>query len=365
MNTPLVALLGRQEKPTDGVEDYCRYLTDALARRSVIMETTRFNWDEVGWISALRELRHRGSEWRGRWVVVHYTALAWSRRGFPVGILVALVILRRRGARCAVLFHEPARQGSPSRLRNKLRGSVQEWVIRECFRKAERAIFTVPLETIPWLPRNGSKAVYIPIGANIPAPALRPDGEGSSPETPKTVAVFCLDKMPALGEELKDIVRAVEVACKMGTSFRLVFLGRGTAEAKAEISFALRNVPIEVCNLGLLDAAGASDLLSRSDAMLFVRGRLNQCRGSALAAVACGLPLIGYAGEVESTPLAKAGVMLVPYKDSSALGAALARVLTDRRLAEELRAKSIRIRDAHYSWDIIAAPYVRIFESDP
>jgi hypothetical protein len=54
--------------------------------------------------------------------------------------------------------------------------------------------------------------------------------------------------------------------------------------------------------------------------MLCVRGKLFPRRGSALAGIACGLPIIAYAGATEGTPLAEAGIELVPYRDCEVLG---------------------------------------------
>ena len=92
--------------------------------------------------------------------------------------------------------------------------------------------------------------------------------------------------------------------------------------------------------------------------MLCVRGKLYPRRGSAIAGIACGLPIVGYAGKAEGTPLAEAGVILVPYRDRKALGMALARVLGDADLRRELQEKSLRVRGKYFSWDVIAGAYV-------
>ena len=74
-----------------------------------------------GYIQELRQLRRECASWRGKWVLVQYTALGWSRRGFPFGALAVLVILRRGGARVAVVFHEPDRQAGSSLLQGASR----------------------------------------------------------------------------------------------------------------------------------------------------------------------------------------------------------------------------------------------------
>jgi glycosyltransferase involved in cell wall biosynthesis len=103
--------------------------------------------------------------------------------------------------------------------------------------------------------------------------------------------------------------------------------------------------------------------LSSSDAMLCVRGSLYPRRGSALAGIACGLPIVGYAGAVERTPLAEAGIELVPYGNGEALGTALARVLTDERLHAELQNRNRRVLEKYFCWSEIAKRYIEALDS--
>jgi glycosyltransferase involved in cell wall biosynthesis len=364
IETSLIALLGRRERPTDGVEDYCHYLAEALSRRGVRMETARVEWDGCGWIPALKKLRRQCGGWRGSLVVVHYTALAWSRRGFPFGILIVLRTLRRRGVRCAVLFHETARQLGRSRLRDRLRGACQDWLIRRCFRAAEIAIFTVPLEMVAWLPRNRSKAVYVPIGANIPERVLLSDRPAPDGGSPKTVAVFCLSLSENRSTEISDLAHAAGSVQDAIGAVRFVVLGKGSAEARAEVEGALHAKGVEVSVLGRLPAEEVSDTLAAADVLLYLCGIVTQTRGSALAGVACGLPIVGYSGQARE-PVYDAGVELVPYRDRQMLAAALVRVLKDGELRAELRRKSAAAQQRHFSWDSIAGGFLRALNPGP
>jgi glycosyltransferase involved in cell wall biosynthesis len=132
-------------------------------------------------------------------------------------------------------------------------------------------------------------------------------------------------------------------------------MGRGTSEASEDIKQAFSSVPVEVANLGLQAAPEVSRILSESDAMLCVRGPLYPRRGSAIAAIACELPIIAYAGAVEGTPLAEAGVELVPYADREALGVALTRVLSDRNAWWQLHEKNLLAYPRYFSWDVVAS----------
>src|SRR6202790_5440159 len=99
MTQKCIALLGRRDAPTDAVEEYCRYLAGALCAHDFELELARVAWLEDGWPAAMRELERRAKEWRGYWVLVQYTALSWSERGFPLRFLRVLRILRQAGAR--------------------------------------------------------------------------------------------------------------------------------------------------------------------------------------------------------------------------------------------------------------------------
>ena len=138
-----VALLGRRDIPTDGVEDYCTFLGAALAQRDITLQNVRVPWAEEGWPRALGQLWRQSGAWCQSWVLLQYTAMGWSRRGFPFGALAALAILRRRGVRIAVVFHEPFRQGG-SRWIDRLRGACQDWVVRRLYRGATKSNFRGP-----------------------------------------------------------------------------------------------------------------------------------------------------------------------------------------------------------------------------
>ena len=352
----LVALLGRPDTPTDGVADYCTFLAQALEARGIQMSLAPVRWMEDGWFNGLRQLWHESAEWRGQWVLLQYTALGWSRRGFPLGAVATLVLLRRRGVRCAVVFHEPYRQIEHSpRWIDRIRGACQDWTVRALYRRTEKAIFADPLETIAWLPKNRTKAAYIPIGANIPEGLPRSNNDRNGQ---KTVAIFCLSDAPNRQREINDISQAMNLAAANGIRLRVVFLGRGTAEATEDIGYAFQKSSVEVLNLGLRSAEQISRVLSESDAMLCVRGRLFPRRGSALAGIACGVPIIAYAGLAEGTPLAEAGIELVPYGDSIALGNTLARTLTARNRWQELHERNLEVHEKYFSWNSIAAKLI-------
>ena len=361
----IIVMLGLIDEPTCGVQDYCMFLGEALERFGVGLATARVRWPEHGWIRPLLQLWRESVAWRRRWVILQYTAGSWSRYGVPLGALVVTAVLRQRGVQCAVMSHEPYPwEQAASGLIRRIRSAGQAWVIRRLYQGSAKAIFADPLDTIPWLPANHEKAVFIPIGANVPesTPALRP--KKPMPDSAKTVAVFCLSHVPKRQHELEDISLAVCYAASQVGRLRVLFIGRGTDEAKEEIAHVFEGSSVSAMNLGIQSAEEVSRWLSESDVMLCVRGPLFSRRGSAFVGIACGVPIIAYAGPAEQAPLAEAGIEFVPWRDRRALGLALVRILKDERLQAEMRTRSRSAQDKYFSWDRIARRHIEALGFD-
>ena len=101
--------------------------------------------------------------------------------------------------------------------------------------------------------------------------------------------------------------------------------------------------------------------LGSASLLLFVRGAVSPQRSSALAALSCGLPIVGYRDSSTSFPITEAGLELVPTGDRAALGEALTKVLTDPILITNLAARSRAAHSAYFAWDKIAARYAEAF----
>jgi glycosyltransferase involved in cell wall biosynthesis len=347
-----IALLGRRDMPTDGVEDYCIFLGRGLSTTGVELRRVRVPWLDRGWIAALRELSRESSAWRGEWVLIQYTAFSWSRRGFPFPALIVLALLRRSGARVAVVFHEWCPQGGV-RWIDRLRSACQDWVIRRLYQSAAKSIFTVPLETVAWLPKTDKKATFIPIGANLPerlnhriAPAL------TSRE--KNVIVFGVTGAPNAAREIGEIAGVLKEASRALGPMQLVVVGRGSVEAREQLAAALAGCDVKLSVKGILPAEEVAQEFERADALLFVRGAITSQRGSAIAGIACGLPIVGYQNGYIGGPLKEAGVEWSPWGDRECLTRGLIRVLSDAAHWTELHERNLAAQQSHFSWRKIA-----------
>jgi len=349
----MIALLGRCDHPTDAVQDYCRCLAEALKARGFRLELESVNWPETGWLRSIRHL------WRKtpsrQWALVQYTALGWSRRGFPSLFLAVLLLLRLRKARLAVVFHDTEAYAG-RRLVDSLRHACQLFVMRCAYRLADASILCVPLEGVSWLPEKPRKASFIPIGANIPASV----GLVESGHEVRTIAVFAITDAGDISKEVSDIAFTAKAAAERVPHIRLVTLGRGSQECEARFRQALAGSAVEYSALGLLPAIEVSRVLSSSDLALFVRGPISTRRGSAVASIACGVPLVAYAGPCLPAPLAEAGVVGVRDGDREALAGAAVRVLSDRQLWAELHERSQRAHQTYFSWEAVAGRFVEM-----
>jgi glycosyltransferase involved in cell wall biosynthesis len=349
-----IALLGRRDTPTDGVEDYCTFLGRALEARGIELKQERVPWFENGWIGALLWLAREGAAWRGKWVLLQYTALTWSRRGFPFFALAVAAILRRAGVRVAVVFHDPKRQGG-SHWIDGIRGACQDWVLRKLYRGAATNIFTVPLETVAWLPKDDAKAAFIPIGANIPECETRRLPLPADQQ--KRVIVFGVTGPPAMAREVEEIVWVMRETTKKLGKLRLVVVGRGALEAREQLVSGLQGHGVEVVVLGVLPAEEIAGEFARADVLLFLRGTITHQRGSAMAGIASGIPIVGYRDGSIVGPLAEAGIEWSPRGDRDTLVSGLARVLSEPSRWLELHERNLEAQKNWISWNRIADLY--------
>ncbi len=353
----IIALLGRRDEPTDAVEEYCRYLGGALHDRGFEMELARVGWAERGWAAALGELRQRARDWRGQWVLLQYTALAWSARGFPLRFRRVVKELRDAGARVGVVYHD-VEAYTGGRLVDAIRRRAQLRVMRRALNVADIAVFTLPLDVISWLGHRPSNAVFIPVGANLPVDAVaatQPVGRGG--DTP-CIAVFGITGGEAGRDECERIVDALRFAAPRIGRLQIHAFGRGASEREAGLREELKDVPVEVCVEGVLPAEQVVRAFRSADVALFVRAPISSRRGSAIAGIACGLPVIAYDGPETAPPITDAGVMLVSREKKAELGDALLRVLSDPGFRASLAERSRQAQKEHFGWDTIAGRYV-------
>ncbi|MHB8485078.1 MAG: glycosyltransferase family protein [Candidatus Acidiferrales bacterium] len=353
-----LALLGRLDLPTDGVRDYCVQLSAAFGRRGECLDIAEVRWENKGWLATIGQLWKDSKKWRGRWVLFQYTALSWSRRGFPVGALAAIQILKLRGAKVCIVFHD-IRYDQARGWKQRTRVAFQYGTMRTAFRWAARCILTVPAAQVPWLPRNSAKAAFIPVGSNVPETSRQEGNRGAELRGVPTVALFGVTEGAKGNSESEDISYVARYVISKTARLRLLIMGRGSLEAEAILRKDLDGSGVEVSVLGVMPPEQIGENLAKADVLLCIRGHISSRRGSAIAGIACGLPIVGYRGEETAFPITAAGVLLIDKGGRDGVAEALYRVLSDEKLREDLRQRSLAAEREYFSWGAIAAQFLR------
>jgi glycosyltransferase involved in cell wall biosynthesis len=313
----------------------------------------------------LRELRRAAQSWQGVPVFVQYTALAWSARGFPGRTLRVIEILRAAGARLGVVFHDVEPYRGP-RLIDRLRRRAQLQAMRALLRQADMAIFTVALDHVSWRPEARAGVVFIPDGANFSdaAVAFGEDGAAQEAAAGPTIAVYGVTGGEKGRSEIRTVVGAVRNVANAIAGLRLVVLGRNAELAGPEFREGLRDSGVELQVLGVLPPERVACELLRAHALLFVRGEISTRRGSAIAGISCGLPVICFAGAETAAPITEAGLALYAPEEAGDLSRVLLDVLSNAGLRAELAGRSRMAFRKYFSWKAIAARYAEVLSLD-
>jgi glycosyltransferase involved in cell wall biosynthesis len=361
---PVFALLGKRDVPTDAVEQYCRYLGAALQSHDFQLEVRRVAWETHGWPDALHALRLQAASWRGHWVLVQYTALAWSSHGLPFKFSRVLQILKSAGARIAIVFHD-AEPYQGSRLVDRLRTRLQLHTMRHALAAADVGIFTISLEKISWLKGSSPRAHSIPVGPNLPIPLPLEHGfdRAELNSAVPTIGVFTITGGEHGARETQIILAAVRHAAQKFGKLRLSVFGRHAELREATLREGLQGFPVELSAEGVLDDQQVVERLRFADVLLFVRGSISAGRSSAIAGIAAGTPMVALSGEQTAWPVTEAGVLLVSPDSPVELYDALVRVISEPELRASLRRCNTQAYREHFSWPVIAARFAALLKS--
>jgi glycosyltransferase involved in cell wall biosynthesis len=335
----LTFAVGARDTPTDGVRDFVARLACALEERSVHASTLAIPWSQRGWRRALTTLPTLSGV-----VLIQYTHLAWSRRGFPVGALAARRALLRKGATVGIIFHDPS-PFSGRRLRDRVRTATQRAVVRRLARKSPVAFSTVEPELLAVFEGIGRKPRFLPVGSNVPAVTGHTHRSRGF-----VVSVFSVTK--GHRGELLMLADIIQRTARVLPSVSLRVFGRGATEAEEALRSSIDSVPVIV--EGVMGADEVSERIASSDALLFVRGEASSRRGTIVAAICNGVPVVAPEGPETGPALRAAGVCLFPRGDNQAAADALVRLASDSALSERQRVRQLRSCETTYSWSAIA-----------
>jgi glycosyltransferase involved in cell wall biosynthesis len=348
-----IALLGRGSgAPTDGLEDYCVRLREALKKNGTSLEVIRVPIDEYGWLRSLFWLRRRLAGEEVSVALLQYTALSWSRWGFPAGVLLVAWMLKRSGIPVAVVFHDTQPVGGV-RLRDRARRRVQGWVMRRLVRTSLKSVSALPADRLTWLPAGPqrNKFALIPIGSNM-SEALHGNAASTNKGGPRIV-VFGIDRNQML-DEVGQIGRIVSSVARNVGSVRLAVFGLGAREAEAALRKNLEGAPVTLEMHGILSPDEVCERLLECSVQVFIRSGISACRGSVVAGICCGLPVVGWEDWDTAYPITEAGLRTAPVGDEAALIRELSSVLIHEEIRFQLSLRSSEAAQEYFSWDRVA-----------
>ena len=240
---------------------------------------------------------------------LQYTTLAWWSADFLCVRLVFLMSCGNAALALASFFTTSCRRGVRASL--AMPAHIPASVLRQLYARSNLAVFTVPINKITWLPSRHDKAVFIPVGSNFPELGRKISSNDALPSNGSTVAVFGIHGGTQGVEEVGDITYALKCVQSKGVRLRLIAIGRGSAVFEGELPKALDGSGIEFSMLGLMPAENLVQALAIAQVLLCVRGHVSSRRGSAIAGIVCGVPIVGYRGAETGFPITEAGVKLV------------------------------------------------------
>ena len=228
---------------------------------------------------------------------------------------------------------------------------------------SDAAILTVPAEKLSWIRSQSAKTVFIPVGANLPVSSAAPPRAHIASDGKLSIAVFGITGGAEGEQEVDRIVAAVRFAASLVKKLRLTVLGRNSLTAEAALRPALSDTDVELQVLGVLSGEDVVRTLTLSDVLLFVRGPVSTRRGSAIAGIACGLPVIAYEGPETAPPITEAGLAIFSPQRKGDLGEVLLRVLEDEHYRVSLAQRSWLAQAEYFSWSAIAARYAELLKT--
>jgi glycosyltransferase involved in cell wall biosynthesis len=230
--------------------------------------------------------------------------------------------------------------------------------MRSVAQLADMVFVTVEPLRLPWAKGCKRKLRALVVGSNV-GEALGSSVEQRQRNSQFTVAVFGCTEGPRGGEERQIIVQVAARVAEKVHRVRVVAFGRGTAPGEARWPEA-SGVTVET--YGVVPSEHASAFLRNADALLLVRGAVSSRRGSAIAGIAHGLPVVGFASPETGWPITEGGIVFCRLGDVEGLASALVRVAKDSEFAASLRRRSAEVYGRYFSWEAIATRFLSVLD---
>jgi glycosyltransferase involved in cell wall biosynthesis len=335
----VILVHGDRGHEVDGIRDYSERLAEELSRRSVDVEL-RLSW------------RGAFSAADADAVVLQYSPFNFGRWGFAPRLPAELLALRSRARRpvLAVMVHEPYVPMDSGR--GALMGMWQRLQLT-ALRLGADAVFA-SIDT--WAARFARQRPrrpthHLPVASNLPDMRSRREAARARLEIEEgTLVLSALGSgHPSwLGDYVAEAANAVAAS---GSAVRLLCMGAG-APAPPGLDAA-----VEVYRPGRVEAAELAEGLAASDLFLapLIDG-VSTRRGSMMAALQHGLPVVGTDGPLTDSILRGpgSGMSLTRVGDKRAFAAAVLALAEDVGARASSAAAARELYERNFDWPVAA-----------
>jgi glycosyltransferase involved in cell wall biosynthesis len=333
MRLKVALIVGDNHTPFCGVKNYARSLAQALAEEEISARVvTPEDWSPKSVFEFARQLR------RENYDVVH---LQYPSIGYRGSLFPHVLGLMKVSDAAVVTIHEYSALPRLQRLSTHVLRATARRVI--FCSEYERSLYNRQLQGL------GATQVVIPIGSNVPAAVTGGNRD--------TTVVYFGQIRPRKGLEQFIELARTSLASQRGLSFHI--MGSAPASQQNFMRELRQSAPAGLQWSLDLDFDQVAAVLARSFAayLPFPDGA-SERRGSMLAALTNGLPVISTIGE--ATPLEMRPMFLASKSNDEALS------LLDGLAADSQRHASLcaasRSHAARYTWSAIAAQHVSAYE---
>lgn len=285
--------------------------------------------------------------------------IVWQYNPFavgPRGVAGGAATLARELARCAPLIafaHELWFPWGRDGLRGLVWASAQRIQTRGVLRACATTIVTTEARERDLARKGIGRVRRIPVGTNV-----IPSGAPGRERFGIAGNAFVLGHLGSAGpgRDLAPAREAIAALREHGTDARLLLIGNtGPIEASADGS---------VISTGLLSRSDLSDALFSCDAYLHADpvGPSVGRRGSLVAALAHGLPLIAYRGPDAAPQLIDGRSVLFTERNASALTRTLETLAADPARRRALGDAARAVHDEEFAWDVLGKRIVEVLE---
>ena len=313
---------------------------------------------------AIKPLQQFLKEQQPDWLLLQYVPNAFQRWAMPIWLPALVWLIKQRGIRVGITFHEVSIRHQIWPLKYGLVSLAQRLIAWTLVQSSDRAVTSIDFY-FGQLQGYTSQSIHlIPIGSNIiPTPIttheLAVTRQHIAPNSGPVISTFGIRNQDLLLQVLDRLTEQVP-------TINLLIVGElSLSESVQPLYQKLQN---QIHVTGYLPEADVYRYLSASDVFFIPdpviphgKGGSSNKSTSLAAGLAAGLPVVGTLGDMNNTLLQQTpGVFLEDATDPDKLTQRLLLLLTDGSIQSQRQA-ILRFFDQTLSWKAIARQYHKAF----